>query len=206
LIRQDPRAEHYLLLAVLEARKQYWHRAQAAVESALRLHPDHAEATLLLAQVLEAKNEREQAEEVYRSLVEAHPCFSRGFREYARFLMTHTDSISTAQRLLMRSLEMNPRDALAHTLLAEIYLLRGRTGQAFLHLEIAAHYHEEHPLFHESKAKLLMEMERYEEAAKQLRRALRMDPKNERIRLQYAEALRAANTPRFLLFWKRFVI
>jgi cytochrome c-type biogenesis protein CcmH/NrfG len=198
--------DYYLVLAILEARKGYWQRAQVAIEEALKLEPQHADAMLLLAQVREARGELAQAAAAYQKCVSCHPRFSKAYREYARYLMTHTDTISLAQNLLFRCLELNPRDSIAHTLLAEIYLLRGKTGQAFLHLELAAHFYQAHPLYHQRKAKVFMEMEKYEEAARQLKLALRLDPKNKSIRSQFTEVLKATNTPRLFLFWKRWVI
>lgn len=207
LIKEDPRMEYYLALAHLEARNQYWDRAQEAVETALEREPVHQEAQLLLAQILEAKNELQQSEVIYQAVLNCHPQFSRGHREYARYLMTHTDSITTAQNLLLRSLDLDPRDALAHTLLAEVYLLKGRNGQALLHLELAAHYHEgQQPFYHQRTAKVFMKMEQYDEAARQLKLALRVDPKNKLIRSQYTQfrqVMKATNTSKFSFPWKR---
>jgi len=206
LIGKNPRPEYYLALAVLEARKQYWQRAQAAVEAAIKADPDMPEAKLLYAQILEARNELKKAAIVYQTLCQYHVRFSKGYREYARYLMTHTDAISLAQNLLLHSLELDPKDAISHTLIAEIYLLRGKTGQALLHVELAKHYRKADPVYHHRKAKLYMEMQKYEEAARQLKMALRMDPKNKWIRMQFNQALKATNTPRIFLFWKRWVI
>lgn len=206
LIKKNPRTEYYLALAVLEARKQYWQRAQLAAESALKVNPNLPEAKLMVAQILEARDELKKAAIVYQSLCQTHVHFSKGYREYARYLMTHTDAITLAQNLLLHSLELDPKDAISHTLIAEIYLLRGKTKQALLHVELAKQYHKEDPLYHHRKAKLYMEMQKYEEAARQLKIALRMDPKNKWIRHQLNQALKAANTPWIFLIWKRWVI
>jgi tetratricopeptide (TPR) repeat protein len=206
LIKKQPRPENYLLLALLEARKHYWQRSQSAVEKALLLDPDNRNAALLLAQILEARGELKAAAAAYQALCRKHPRFSKAYREYARYLMTHTDSVTLAQNLLLMSLELDPKDSISHTLLAEIYLFRGKTGQALLHLKLADQYYKAHPGYHLRTAKLFMEMKRYEEAVQQLRIALRLDPKNKVIRSQFFQALKAANTPGFFLFWKRWVI
>ncbi|SEM69426.1 tetratricopeptide repeat protein [Lihuaxuella thermophila] len=206
LIKKNPTTDHYLALAHLEARNQYWDRALAAVQGALDLDPMRAEAQLMLAQVLEAKNELQRSREVYESLINCHPHFSKGYREYARYLMTHTDLLHLAQNLLLRSLELDPRDALSHTILAEVYLLRGRTGQALLHLELGAHFQEGEPFYHQRTANLFIRMEQYEEAVRQLKMALRVDPKNKIIRSQFRQILKETNTPRFLTLWKRWGI
>ncbi|MBA4492811.1 tetratricopeptide repeat protein [Paenactinomyces guangxiensis] len=206
LIKKDPQADYYLALAHLEARNRQWDRAQAAIGSALELEPLCAEAQLLLAQVLEAKNELQPSNDAYQSVLNCHPDFSRGYREYARYLMTHSDSLRLAQNLLLRSLELDPKDALAHTLLAEVYLLQSHTRQALLHLELAAHYHEGQPFYHQRTANLFMKMEQYDEAAKQLKLALRIDPKNKLIRSQFRQVLKETNSPRFSSLWKRWGI
>lgn len=206
LIKKQPRTEYYLMLAVLEIRKHYWNRAHQAVEKALTLTPDHKEAHLLYAQILEAKQELFEAGRSYQAVLHRFPHFSKAYREYARYLMTHTDSITMAQSLLLKGLELDPKDALSHILIAEICLLRGKTGQALLHSELAQHYYMDHPRFHQGKARLFMEMERYEEAARHLKIAMRLDPKNKVLRSQFAQALKATNTPKIFLFWKRWVI
>jgi tetratricopeptide (TPR) repeat protein len=206
MIQDNPRVEEYLLLAVLEARKGYWNRAQTAVQKALELDGDHAGAKLLLAQILEAKGELREAGVMYQECFHRHRQFSKGAREYARYLITHTDSLTLAQNVLFHSLEWNPKDAIAHTLLAEIYLLRGKTGQALLHLRLAAQYYQANPLYHQRKAKVFMEMNRYEEAAEQLKQALRMDPKNKIIRSQFDMVKKATKTPKIFFFWKKWVI
>jgi tetratricopeptide (TPR) repeat protein len=206
LLKKDPSVDYYLVLSILEARKGYWHRAQAAVEEALKLEPQHADAMLLLAQICEAQDDLVKAASLYQTCVRVHTRFAKAYREYARYLMSHTDNITLAQNLLFHCLELDPKDSIAHTLMAEIYLLRGKTGQALLHLELAAHYYRANPLYHQRKAKVFMEMKKYEEAARQLKLALRMDPKNKAIRSQFTEVLKATNTPRIFLFWKRWVI
>ncbi|AUS09691.1 hypothetical protein C1X05_13210 [Laceyella sacchari] len=206
MIKEEPQAEYFLMLAVLEVRKQYWSRAHQAVESALALAPDHKEAHLLYAQILEAQQELTEAGRSYQAILHRFPHFSRGYREYARYLMTHTDCITMAQNLLLRGLELEPTDALSHILIAEICLLRGKTGQALLHFELAQQYYMEHPRYHLGKARLFMEMERYEEAAKHLKMAMRLDPKNKVLRNQFAQVLKATNTPKIFMFWKRWVI
>lgn len=206
LIKKDPKADHYLALAHLEARNHYWDRALTAIQAALGLDPMRAEAQLMLAQVLEAKKELERSRAVYESLINSHPHFSKGYREYARYLMTHTDLLHLAQNLLLRSLELDPKDALSHTILAEVYLLRGRTGQALLHLELAAHFHEGEPFYHQRTANLFIKLEQYEEAVRQLKMALRIDPKNKMIRSQFRQILKETNTSRFFAIWKRWGI
>ncbi|WP_164491788.1 tetratricopeptide repeat protein [Staphylospora marina] len=206
LIRKEPKVEHYLLLALLEAQKHDWKRSQAAVEEALLLEPGNREAELLHAQILEGRGDLSAAEAAYRSLCRNHPGFSKAFREYARYLMTHTDSTDLARNLLFMSLELNPKDAVSHTLLAEFYLLSGKPGQAMLHLELADQYGDGHPACRIRCAKLYMEMKRYEEAVRQFRLAMRMAPGNKAIRAQFHKALKEIDEPGTFLFWRRWVI
>lgn len=193
MIRKDPRADYYLVLAQLEIKKQHWDRAQAALEMALQIEPSHTEAQLLLAQVLEAKQDLDSAHTAYKVVLEGRPHFSRACREYARYLTAHTEELQLARSLLLHSLELDPRDALAHTILAEVYLLQGRTEQATLHLQLAGHFHEGQTSYHQQAAKLLANMQKYDEAAEQLRMALRVDPRNKIIRTQFKEVKKATH-------------
>lgn len=206
MLQENPHVEDYLLLAVLETKKGHLNRAQTAVEKALELKPDYPEAILLLAQILEIKGELREAGKLYQTCFHKYPQFIKGSREYARYLITHTDAFALAQNILFHNLELDSKDAISHTLLAEIYLSRGKTGQALLHLELAAQYYQAHPLYHQQKAKVFMEMKQYEEAARQLKLALRMDPKNKMIRSQFDKVLKESKVPRIFLFWKRWVI
>ena len=168
---------------------------------------NYAGAKLLLAQILEAKGELREAGVMYQECFHRHRQFSKGAVEYARYLITHTDSLTLAQNVLFHSLEWNPKDAIAHTLLAEIYLLRGKTGQALLHLRLAAQYYQANPLYHQRKAKVFMEMNRYEEAAEQLKQQVSHGtPKNKIIRSQFDMVKKATKTPKIFFFWKKWVI
>lgn len=204
LIKKNPQVEHYIVLAHIESTRQNWDRAQTAIESALKLDPTCAEAQLIKAQILEGQNDLQAAHSLYQSLLKSHPHFSKAFREYGRYLMCHTDCLSTAQNFLFQSLDLNPKDALAHTFLAELYQMRGRTAQALLHLKIAGHYHEGQAIqYHLQTAKLFMELGQNEEAVKQLKCALRLDPGNKWIRSRFRQVLKATNGSRLSL-WKRW--
>ncbi|TCS95084.1 tetratricopeptide repeat protein [Hazenella coriacea] len=204
LIKKNPQIEHYLVLAHIEATRQHWDRAQMAIEAALKLDPMHEEAQLLMAQILEGQNDLQAAHSLYQSILKNHPHFSKAYREYGRYMMVHTDCLSMAQNFLLHSLELNPKDALAHTFLAEVYHMKGRTAQALLHIKIAGRYHEGQAVqYHLQTAKLFVELGQYDEAAKQLKSALRLDPGNKWIRSQFRQVLKATNVSRFSL-WRRW--
>ncbi|SHE70678.1 Tfp pilus assembly protein PilF [Seinonella peptonophila] len=209
MIAKKPDIEGYLELACLEARKQDWDRAQVAVESALQLDRDNPDAQLLFAQVMESKQEAGQAHDLYQGLLQKHPHFSKAHREWGRFLMQQNEQMELAQAALWKSLELNPRDPMAHLLLAKTFIHKNRQAQALLHLEIAERYQEKEPLFHAWSARLWMEMEQYDKAAKHLKIALQYFPRNKAIRVQFRQAVRAkegklADSEKSQLFWKKW--
>lgn len=183
-IAKKPEIDLYIKLAYLEAKRQNWDHAQAAINSALELEPHHADALLFLAQILESRGESQKAEQAYQSVVELHAEFSKAYREYGRFFMRQESSLDLAQTYLLRALELRPKDALAHLLLAEVFIQKKRLSQGLLHLEIAKRFQDEEPLFHSRSVQLFLHLNQYEEAMKQLKFALKYEPKNKNIRTQ----------------------
>lgn len=206
-IAKDPTAELYIRLAFEEARRQNWTDAQTAVASALTLTPGQADAMLLKAQLLEAARDYGAAEQAYEAVITQHSDFSKAYREYGRFFMSENTKFTLAQTMLLRALELHPRDALAHLLLAELLLKRNKTSQALLHLEIAKRFQEAEPLFHGRAVELFVELEQYEEAVRQLKLARKYDPKNKRYQVLKRELqnnLSEQNQPVKQQFWKRW--
>ncbi len=185
-IAKKPEIDLYIELAYLEAKQQNWDHAQVAIHSALELDPDHADALLLLAQILESKEENQKAEQTYQSIIERHADFSKAYREYGRFFMRQ-ESLDLAQTYLLRALELKPKDALAHLLLAEVFIQKNRLSQGLLHLEIAKRFQDEEPLFHSRSVQLFLHLNQYDEAMKQLKLAAKYEPKNKNIRTQIRE-------------------
>jgi Tfp pilus assembly protein PilF len=209
MIAKEPRIDLYLELAYLEARKQYWDRAQVAVESALQIEDSHRDAQLFLAQILEARQEITQAKQTYQAILDQYPDYSQALREYGRFLMHNTDEKKWAQAILLKALEMNPKDPMAHILLAEIFVHNNREAQALLHLEIAERYQDCEPLSHEHMARLWMKMQQYDKAIRQWKAALKYFPRNKLYRLQFRQAVKAqqqnrTNRTKSFMFWKKW--
>ncbi|SFI96819.1 tetratricopeptide repeat protein [Thermoflavimicrobium dichotomicum] len=208
-IAKEPQVNYFLELARLEASKSHWERAQKAIESALELDPYSGEAQLFLAQLLELQGKHEEARSVYLNLLDQHAYMSVAYREFGRFLMEQ-GSISLAQSLLLRGLELNPKDAMAHILLAEIYVRKDRRAQALLHLNIAKRYADGQPAFYQRSAQLLMALEEYDEAARHFKLAMQGNRKNKSLRVLFKQAMKAKenNKKQSILnrwmIWKRW--
>lgn len=206
-IAKKPEVDLYIKLAYYEARQHNWDSANEAIDSALELEPDHADALLMRAQILESGGKHQEALKAYEDVIQQHKDFSKAYREYGRFFMKEEDTLSTAQTYLLRALELNPKDALAHLLLAEVFMQKERTSQALLHLDIAKRFQEEEPLFHGRSIQLFLKLEEYEEAARQLKLALKHDPKNKHIRAQSRDLekkLKQDGQVKSTQFWKRW--
>ena len=206
-IAKNPEVDLYIRLAYFEAEQQNWDLAQEAIDSALKMEPNHADAMLLLAQILESKGETQKAKKAYQSVIEQHSTFSKAYREYGRFFMRQESQHDQAQTYLLRALELRPKDALAHLLLAEIFIQRDRRSQGLLHLEIAKRFQDEEPLFHCRSVPLFLQLNQFEEALKQLKKALKYDPKNKQIRMQLRQLekkIKKKDQKEKPQFWKRW--
>lgn len=207
-IAKNPDVDSYITLAYLEAKQQNWENAQKAIHAALELEPNHKDALLFLAQIMESKGEDQKAEQTYRSVVELYADFSKAYREFGRFFMRQESSLELAQTYLLRALELQPKDALAHLLLAEVFVQKKRLSQALLHLEIAKRFQEEEPLFHGRSAQLFLQLNQFDEAMKQLKLALKHEPKNKAIRAQIRELeklmKKKGSQEKSQQFWKRW--
>lgn len=209
MIDKDPKIEHYLDLAYLEARKQYWDRAQVAIESAFRLEEENPDVHLLMAQILEKKKKIVEAKNKYQTLLKDHPHFSKAYREFGRFLMSLDISNKLAQTALLKALELNPQDPMAHIFLAEIFIHKERQAQALLHLEIAERYQELEPFSHEHLAQLWMQLANYHKAVKQWKLAMQMDPRNKSFRMQFRQAEKSihqnkSKKAKSNIFWEKW--
>ncbi|MDQ0417669.1 Tfp pilus assembly protein PilF [Croceifilum oryzae] len=197
-LQGEPSRTDYLELAQLELRKQNYGLAMEAVEEALQLDPTDAESQLLYANILELTGEWDRAKSVYRTNIMLHPVSSQGYREYGRFLlsMDHDDSISHIRSLVLKGLELDPKDSYAHTILAEIYWKLNQKSQAELHLEIGLRYLQDEPWIHQRRAAILAELERFAESTHHYKQALKEDKKNIYIRhqLQRVERLMKQKT------------
>ncbi|SFX44235.1 Tetratricopeptide repeat-containing protein [Thermoactinomyces sp. DSM 45891] len=197
-LQGEPSRTYYLELARLELRKQNYGLAMEAVEEALQLDPTDAESQLLYANILELTGEWDRAKSVYRTNIMLHPVSAQGYREYGRFLlsMDHDDSVLHIRSLILKGLELDPKDSYAHTILAEIYWKLNQRSQAELHLEIGLRYLQEEPWIHQRRASILAELERFDESAHHYKQALKEDKKNIYIRhqLQKVERLSKQKT------------
>jgi len=208
-LAKNPEIDLYIRLAYFEAKQQNWDLAQKAIQSALKMDPKHRDAMLLNAQILESKGETQKAKQAYQSVIEHHPDFSKAYREYGRFFMRKESLLDLAQTYLLRALELRPKDALAHLLLAEVFIQRDRQNQGLLHLEIAKRFQDEEPLFHRRSVPLFLKLDQYEEAIQQLRKALKYDPKDKKIRTQLRQLEKMCKQKKepkekSQQFWKRW--
>ncbi|MCS1350083.1 lipopolysaccharide assembly protein LapB [Mechercharimyces sp. CAU 1602] len=189
ILIDNPHPLLYLTLAKLEFQRKEWDRAKETVEELLKRDRDDLEGQLLYAQILEATGQIEHALTRYKALVNEQSEYAPAYREYARCLLEQ-GGVEEVEHGLIRCLELNPRDALSHILLAEVYALSSRMGQAALHLELALTYMEKDARFHRQCARLLMRMGRGSEAVEHLRLAVMEDPHDKRLRTQFRQAIK----------------
>ncbi|GGE20058.1 hypothetical protein GCM10011571_22510 [Marinithermofilum abyssi] len=183
--------------------KGHYEEALSAVEEFLESCPKHADGMLMKAQILEEMGRLDESRSTYENVLKIHPDYSRGYREYGRFMLMNEHSLAQAENQLLNGLAINPQDPFAHALLAEVYIQTNRKQQALLHLEIAARFTTEDIRYYEVCARALVKLESKHEKVKHLQRLLVSDFPNRSARSKFHRVLRAHRKDRFRLVFRR---
>ncbi|MFC4077044.1 tetratricopeptide repeat protein [Salinithrix halophila] len=186
--------------------KKKFAEALNAVEELLEHDPFHGEGLMLNAEILKRMGKVAEARAAYMRALEEHPDSSLAYRELGHFLLFQEEKLAMAETHLLNGLAINPQDAFAHVLLAEIYTRTNRARQALLHLEIAVRYPMEDIRFYELFAKLVtricedgIETDHLQtalvnnagsRARNQFKRAMRAQKRENRAKPAFAEVIR----------------
>src|SRR5699024_8768350 len=151
---RNAEADRQCEMARIKVRKKRYSEALDALEGVLKADPFHAEGLLLRARALEDMGQLTDARLSLEKVLSQYPQYSPAHREYGRFLLRE-GSPRSAETELLRALTINPQDAYAHALLAEVCVCTGRKQQGLLHLEIASRLRTEEIRYDEVCARVL---------------------------------------------------
>ncbi|MFD1396459.1 tetratricopeptide repeat protein [Kroppenstedtia eburnea] len=190
LARTDSDVGQQYELARTKVRKRRFAEALAALEELKMADPFHVKGHLLRAQTLQALGRMTESRSLFEEILSQYPDYSEAYREYGCFLLSE-GAPEAAQAHLLKGLTLNPQDAFAHALLAEVYALTGRKEQAFLHLEIASRFRTEEIRYFEVYARVLSRLEELTEEVHFLKEAVFTHADNRIAKAHFKKAMRA---------------
>ncbi len=164
--------------------------ALQAFAEATKLQPQDAEAHLATAQLLERQERWNEAETEYQraasmSKGEPHRAALVGLTNVA----IATNSPVKAEAALNQYLQQNPEDAATHFLLGRVLIAQGKKEEAISELDNAAKAGSKDPEMLREKARLLSELQRYDDAAAVYKDLLQQLPKDAGVHHQYGIVL-----------------
>lgn len=189
-IAVDSDVEQKYELARTKMRKKQFTEALAALEELEKANPFHVKGHLLRARTLQALGRISDSRSLFEKILSKHPDCSEVHREYGCFLLLE-GAPKAAQAHLLKGLTLNPQDAFAHALLAEVYALTGRKGQAFLHLEIASRFRTDEIRYFEVYARVLFRLEELTEEVHFLKEAVFTHTHDRLAKAHFKKAMRA---------------
>jgi tetratricopeptide (TPR) repeat protein len=154
--------------------------AYRSLEKSLRYFPDDAELNMMVADVLVGRKEYERALAHYQRVSQVDPTFSRAYLLQGT-VYEHLNQPNLALDIYKKMTQVEPVNPLGHHYLARTDILSGRLQEARGHLEQAL---ELRPNLQQSREYLAWVWEKLgnaEEAAKEYRILLKLDPLNKQI-------------------------
>ncbi|MDP6762306.1 MAG: tetratricopeptide repeat protein [Planctomycetota bacterium] len=160
-------------------------------EEMLRHHPDDAPSWNALGLVREERGDLAGARAAWRRATEADPRYSRPWSNLGRALLAEGE-LGEAERLLRRALAEGPRNPVVRVNLGSCLLRAGRAEEALAHYERARELAAGLAAAWRGEGQALSFLGRHEAAARALRRALALDPRDDGPRRLLAGAEAAA--------------
>jgi tetratricopeptide (TPR) repeat protein len=155
-----------------------------AVQRLLAKSPDSYRIHQVLAEVAEAQGNYAEAAKEYRLIVKMAPELLGFHYRLGRAILesdTSPEASKDALQAFQKEIELNPRDAQAHTQIGEVYLKSHETEAAEHYLSHAVELDPADAAGRVGYAKVLLEEKRFQEAAEQLEKAVRLSPEDETI-------------------------
>jgi tetratricopeptide (TPR) repeat protein len=189
--RNPDLAQVHRVAGILNFREGLHELAAAECLRAIALDPKDGEAHRVLGQAYEATNRLDEALAAYRKAVEVD---SRDFRNHqllANFYYQRAD-YSEALHHLQKEVDLEPAEPTAHYALGTGYYSLGRLPEAENELRLAIRLGETSQELH-SLGVVLIEEERYQEAAVYILRALDLGPERPLWRMNLGTTYRLMN-------------
>lgn len=155
-------------------------------------------ATDLLDQYSGEQASLEQARLELESVLKSNPRSAPAHREMARYFIMRghmsyqnfqTDALEKADSSIKKAIEINPKFAEAYVLRGHLYRLMKRRGDAIIALEKAERIGTTDPWLQMNWADLLLDEEKYEDAAARYKNVLGSKTTNKKVRISAFEGL-----------------
>ena len=163
--------------------REGYSRAIEYFEQALSIEPTHARALAGLADAywqsvgfITAEEGYERARHYARKALESDPTCAEAHATLGRVAWMQDGDVGNAERLFLRSIEIDPNYALAHELHADLLVHTGRNKEACQRSEIALALDPLSPHLVLTYAQSLHASGRFVEAVEQYQKALEIDP------------------------------
>jgi TolB-like protein/Flp pilus assembly protein TadD len=153
-------------------------RAQAAVDTALKLDPGLSEAWASSGMIAFARDQNDRAEQMYRKAIELNPNNALAAKWYGT-LLVNTGRIDEGQRALERAASLDPLSAIIQVNLADASQSQGRFPEAASHFRRAIEIDPSMPAPYANLGYLMAyALNRLADAVPLVQKAMELDPGN----------------------------
>jgi tetratricopeptide (TPR) repeat protein len=192
LIAQEPESvDNKISLVTYLANQRNLDTAEAELTALLAQSPNDAPLHLAAGQFYESHALPEDAERLYRAVIDRHGLEAPGLSARSRLaaLRVRADRAEEALPLIDEVLEENPRDNDALVLRATLALAKGRTADAITDLRSVLRDQPDSAPLLRTLAYAHAQNNEPDLARDNYRRAIEVDPGNAQVRLEYADYL-----------------
>jgi protein O-GlcNAc transferase len=178
--------------------KREFAKAEERLRLAIARMPEFWEAHVVLANVLDARNDAAGAAVAFESALRQQAQDFGAWLGYGLVLVKLKRS-ADAESALQRALALDPTSAEGHGTLSDLYLERGDFAAAVPHIEAALQQRPDWPAGLFSYAQALTRLHRFDDAAAALARATLLEPEREDLHLARMSVLERGGRIREML-------
>ncbi len=162
----------YLGAGLASLKSQGWAEAERSFRKALEMAPESAVGQLGLAGVLESRGKSEQAIEIYKKVLAAHPNLFMPLNNLAYDYAEQGVNLGSAYNMARDAALSCPQDKSAWDTLGWVCFKMGKAAEAITHLEKAVKLAPSAPVPHYHLAKALAGVGRGEDAMREFQQAV----------------------------------
>jgi len=189
--RNPDLAQVHRVAGLLSSREGHYDLAASECLRAILLNPNDGEAHRVLGQAYEAINRLDEALAEYRKAVEVDPGDYRKHQQLGTFYYRRADYAQALPHFL-KTVELAPGEAASHYALGTEYQCLGRLPEAEYEHRLAIGLGETADELH-NLGFVLLEERKYQEAADNILRALKLSPERLLFRMNLGTAYRLMN-------------
>jgi len=191
LLKKMPqKPEGYLSLGILYEQTNKLELAEQSYRKALELDKNNVQANLALGMLYDKTNRVADAERVYRRAIELDASNADAYNNLGYLYAQRGIKLADARKLIEKALELNPGAPHIIDSLGWVLFKQGNTAEAIRNLETAAAqagFEETDSEVYEHLAQAYEKAGRMTEALAVYRKALRANPKNEKVAMKVVQ-------------------